>query len=305
MEHKPLDAIIPCLPQKVQLSLQSLSQQNQNQVQEIRLRTGRPVGVMFHGVEHFLTPQGSFTDIANLALSVSQMEVERCFQAICAYSIYRHTHEICQGFVTISGGNRVGIAGTAVYRDGELTNVRHISGLNFRVAHAVIGCAQTLYDKTCRQIPCGLLVSGPVGSGKTTMLRDLCRLIGNRYRVSLIDERSEIAAADGGIPRYDVGSHTDVLDGFPRAKGLLTALRVLTPEVLICDEIGTQADAEAILQLHGCGVPVIASAHASSWEELQQRNTLRPLFEAGVFQYMAQLSGVKLGQVVQLRSFHR
>lgn len=133
------------------------------------------------------------------------------------------------------------------------------------------------------------------------MLRDLCRLLGASHRLTLVDERSEIAAVHHGVPQYDVGLHTDVLDGFPRAEGLLTALRVMTPEVLVCDEIGTEADAQAILGIHGCGVPVIASAHGTSWEDLERRPVLRQLLEQGVFRYAAILSVQEQGVVRTLR----
>ena len=142
---------------------------------------------------------------------------------------------------------------------------------------------------------------GESGSGKTTMLRDLCRLLGASHRLTLVDERSEIAAVHHGVPQYDVGLHTDVLDGFPRAEGLLTALRVMTPEVLVCDEIGTEADAQAILRIHGCGVPGIASAHGTSWEDLERRPVLRQLLEQGVFRYAAILSVQEQGVVRTLR----
>ena len=195
----------------------------------------------------------------------------------------------------------MGIAGSAVYQEGKLVQMRHISGLNFRVSHAVTGCAESLYRRTCARQPASLLLVGAVGSGKTTMLRDLCRLLGASHRLTLVDERSEIAAVHHGVPQYDVGLHTDVLDGFPRAEGLLTALRVMTPEVLVCDEIGTEADAQAILGIHGCGVSVIASAHGTSWEDLERRPVLRQLLEQGVFRYAAILSVQEQGVVRTLR----
>ena len=133
------------------------------------------------------------------------------------------------------------------------------------------------------------------------MLFRSCRLLGASHRLTLVDERSEIAAVHHGVPQYDVGLHTDVLDGFPRAEGLLTALRVMTPEVLVCDEIGTEADAQAILRIHGCGVPVIASAHGTSWEDLERRPVLRQLLEQGVFRYAAILSVQEQGVVRTLR----
>ncbi len=234
-------------------------------------------------------------------MRISQQTIERVFQAVCEYSVYRYAREISEGFVTVDGGNRVGIAGSAVYREGDLTQIRHVSGLNFRVSRAVTGCAQNLFGQTCGVRLCSVLLVGSVGSGKTTMLRDFCRLLGNTCRVTLVDERSEIAAVHHGVPRYDVGLHTDVLDGFPRAEGLLTALRVMTPEVMVCDEIGTEADAEAILRMHGCGVPVLASAHAASWEDLERRTVLKKLMQAGVFQYVAVLDAARQGMVQTLR----
>ncbi len=179
--------------------------------------------------------------------------------------------------------------------------MRHISGLNFRVSHAVTGCAEPLFRQICPERPSSLLLAGAVGSGKTTMLRDLCRLLGASWRLTLVDERSEIAAVHHGVPQYDVGLHTDVLDGFPRAEGLLTALRVLTPEVLVCDEISTEADAQAILRIHGSGVPVVASAHGTSLEDLERRPALKQLLDKGVFRYAAVLSGREQGKVQTLR----
>lgn len=301
METSGIQTVMRYLPAFVQRAFRQMPQEMLAQIQEIRLRAARPVGVAVRNREHFLTENGALTDSASQAVCVTQKVVEQTFQAICEYSVYRYTREICDGFVTVSGGNRVGIAGSAVYREGNLANVCHVSSLNFRVAHAVTGCAQNLYGQTCAGLPCSILLVGAVGSGKTTMLRDLCRLIGNEHRVTLVDERSEIAAMHLGVARYDVGLHTDVLDGFPRSQGLLTALRVLTPEVLICDEIGTESDAEAILRIHGCGVPVIASAHAACWEDLEQRKVLRQLLDAGAFRYVALLSASQQGQVQKLR----
>lgn len=301
MESNGIQTILRYLPQQVRTAVQQMPSEERKQVQEIRLRAERPVGVSLRGKEYFLTEHGARTDAADQAIYISQKIIEQVFQAICEYSVYRYTKEICGGFVTIAGGNRVGIAGSAVYRDGSLIQMRHISGLNFRISHAVTGCAQRIYEQTCSSTPNSLLIAGAVGSGKTTMLRDLCRLIGASRRVVLVDERSEIAAVHHGMPRYDVGLHTDVLDGFPRAEGLLTALRVLTPEVLVCDEIGTEEDVEAILRIYGCGVPVIASAHAASWGDLEHRPILRRLMDQGVFRYAAVLSAQQQGVVQTLR----
>lgn len=296
-----ITAVLRYLPLPVRSALQQIPSDELAQVQEIRLRAERPVCISTGQKEWFLTQKGTRTLSAEQALCISQKTMEQTFQAICEYSVYRYAREISDGFVTISGGSRVGIAGSAVYREGILTQIRHVSGLNFRISHAVTGCAQALYGQTCSVRLHSVLLIGAVGSGKTTMLRDFCRLLGTEHRVTLVDERSEIAAVHHGVPRYDVGQHTDVLDGFPRAEGLLTALRVMTPEMLICDEIGTQADAEAILRIYGCGVPVIATAHAASWEDLENRSVLRMLLEQGVFRYAALLDAQQQGTVKALR----
>ncbi len=301
MKNTGITAMLRYFPMQVQNALRRMSAAELEQVQEIRLRAGRPVGISFGVGETFFTADGIRTADISSAVTVSQKELEQSFQTVCEFSVYRYTKEISEGFITLSGGNRVGIAGTAVYRDGMLTQLRNISGLNFRVAHAVTGCAEHLYGQICGDKPQSILLVGTVGAGKTTMLRDLCRLLGDSCRVTLVDERSEIAAVHRGIPRFDIGLHTDVLDGFSRAEGLITALRVLTPEVLICDEIGTSKDAEAVLCVHGCGVPVIASAHASSVRELEQRGALRPLLEQGVFRYIAVLDEKRQGELKTLR----
>ena len=211
MEQREIQNVLRYLPPQVRSRIQQLPPSEQAQIQEIRLRAERPVCMLLYGREKPIDP----------VHLLSQKTVEQVFQAVCEYSIYRYAKEIAEGFVTIAGGNRVGIAGSAVYREGKLVQMRYISGLNFRVSHAVTGCAEPLFRQTCAEKPSSLLLAGAVGSGKTTMLRDLCRLLGASWRLTLVDERSEIAAVHHGVPQYDVGLHTDVLDGFPRAEGLL------------------------------------------------------------------------------------
>lgn len=301
MMENGLQAVLRYLPVPVRSAVQQMPAEVQTQIQEVRLRAEKPVAVVIQQQERFLAPDGTRTQQPAKALRMSQRTLEQTFQAVCSYSVYRYAREISQGFITVDGGNRVGIAGSAVYRDGVLTQVHHITGLNFRISHSVTGCAEELYGQTCSSRPQSVLLAGAVGSGKTTMLRDMCRLLGAEHRVSLIDGRSEIAAVQQGVPCYDVGLHTDVLDGYARAEGLLTALRVMTPDVLVCDEIGTEADAEAILRIYGCGVPVVASAHAVSWEDVQRRAVLEALLRAGAFQYVALLDGQRQGHIRQLR----
>lgn len=287
------------LPTTVRSAVLRLDARLQESVQEIRLRSGRPVGICSSGREYCLHADGSLTAEPAGALTVSQEDVARAFQAVCAYSVHSHEQDVAEGFVTIRGGCRVGICGTAVRRGDAPMALRHISSLNFRIAGEYIGTALGFWQQI-GQKPAGILVAGPVGSGKTTFLRDLCRLIGSSARTALIDERGELACMLRGMPQHDVGRMTDVLDGYPRAEGILTALRVLTPDCIICDEISTRQDADAVLQANGCGVQLAASCHAGNADELRKRTVLQPLLEANVFRYC-----VFLGSPGKVRAVQR
>lgn len=292
-----LKSTLEYLPAAVRRSLQRIPDSRLARVQEIRLRSSRPVGIAESGREQFLTANGTLTLQPEAALTVSADDIARSFQAVVSYSVYSHEQDTAEGYVTIRGGCRVGICGSAVRQGGRVQSVRNISGLNFRIAGEYLGTAASVM----RQVGQGssLLVAGEVGSGKTTFLRDICRMLGNSYRTALIDERGELAAVLRGVPQNDVGLMTDVLDGYPRAAGIRTALRVLTPDYIVCDEIGTLEDAEAILQASGCGVRFAASAHAGSIDDLKHRTVLQPLLEADVFRYAVLLGGN--GRVQTLR----
>ncbi|MBR3630806.1 MAG: Flp pilus assembly complex ATPase component TadA [Oscillospiraceae bacterium] len=291
-----LKAVLEYLPQPVRRSVEALPLLQQDTIQEIRLRCGRPVTVTVSGRDQFLTPEGGLTLRSAESLTASRDDLNRSFQAVVSYSVYSHEQDVAEGYVTIKGGCRVGICGTAVRLGEHLQNVRAVAGLNFRIAGAYPGIAQAVYQQSAGR---SVLIAGPVGSGKTTFLRDLARLTGNTRRTAVVDERGELAAVVRGMPQNDVGVLTDVLDGYPRAAGILTALRVLSPACIVCDEISTMQDADAILQAAGCGVQFLASAHAGSLEALQERPVLRPLFEAEVF------SDVVLLQAGKVRALRR
>lgn len=286
-----LKAVTEYLPQAVRRSIESLPEPQQNAIQEIRLRCGRPVGIYLNGREQFLTPDGSLTLRSGEALTASRDDLARSFQAVVSYSVYSHEQDVAEGFVTIRGGCRVGICGTAVRFGDTVQNVRNIAGLSFRIACAYPGIAQAVFEQTAGH---SVLVAGTVGAGKTTFLRDLARLTGNRSRTVIVDERGELAAAVKGQPQNDVGLLTDVMDGYPRAAGILTALRVLSPSCIVCDEISTPADADAVLQAAGCGVQLLASAHAASLDALRERGILQPLLDAEVFRYAVLLQNGKV-----------
>ncbi|MBR0485554.1 MAG: Flp pilus assembly complex ATPase component TadA [Oscillospiraceae bacterium] len=265
-----MQEILGYLPQKLREFLSGLPEEEFAQIQEIRMRNQKPAGIVRNGKE---------TSVGTVIIRSD--DLIRTFQAVCSYSVYSYEQQIAEGYITIKGGCRVGICGSAV-RDGQsVKSLKYISSLNFRIAGEQIGIAETLWKQTDGSI----LLTGSAGSGKTTYLRDLCRLAGTYHRTALIDERGELASVQRGTASHDVGIMTDIFDGYPRSDGILTALRVMTPEYIICDELSTPDDVQAVLQAHGCGIRFMASCHAGTPEDFRKRPFLKPLLEAGVFQY--------------------
>lgn len=231
-------------------------------VAEIRLRSGRP-GVCVN----------ILGDMRVCSEPFSAAEIADCFAEICRYSVHSFQEEIAQGFVTLEGGHRVGICGTAVTNGGRIESFKDISGLNIRIAHEVKGCADELYTRFFRSSPRSLLIAGKPLCGKTTVLRDLARRLGERHRVTVIDSRNEISASHRGAPTLDIGLNTDALVGCSKSEGIMLALRTLSPEVIICDELGN--DGGAVSRALFCGVKLIASVHAGSLDELEASGRTR------------------------------
>lgn len=219
-------------------------------------------------------------------------ELQTSFHALCGYSVYSHQPEIKSGFVTALGGHRVGICGTAV-RDGrDMTGIRDLSSMNIRVARQVAGAADELLHKL-ESLSGGLLLAGAPSSGKTTILRDLARQLSlgqtcEMKKVVVVDERGELAGTCGGIPQNDLGL-CDVLDGYAKGEGILQAVRCLSPDFIICDEVGGLEDIAAIEEGLNAGVSMVASIHAGSMPELMRRSQYRRLLATGAFRWVALL----------------
>ena len=216
----------------------------------------------------------------------SKDEMKSMIQKISSYSLYAYEEDIRQGFITLKGGHRIGIAGECVMEKGEVKTIRNISSLNIRICREIIGCS----DKIIKFIVSenriyNTIIISPPKCGKTTILRDTARNISNGIpsrnikgrKVVVIDERSEIGACHFGIPQSDLGIRTDVLDNCLKKEGLIMAIRSLSPEVLICDEIGTKADIDALLMAFNSGVNIITTIHGFSVDDLYKRKVFGDL----------------------------
>lgn len=280
---------ISCLSPPVR----ALFSENENRLapaaREIRLRTGRPLSVTCGDERLFFTRAGTITPFLSDGLFCAEAEdLAQTLRAACEYSVYSRQNEIAEGFVTLRGGHRAGISGTAVICGGKITNIRDLSSFNLRIAGEYSGCADALMRQK-NNLENGLLLCGAPCSGKTTLLRDLARQLSYEAAVSLIDERGELAACVGGAPQNDVGL-CDVYGGYPKAEAMEQAVRVMSPDYLICDEIGA-SEVPAVMNCVRCGTAVIAAVHARDPDELYKREALRRLMSTGAFRTAVFLAG--------------
>lgn len=263
---------------------------SQEGIQEIRVKIGKPVILYSHMGERILEYIPTEDDIKYMMIKISN------------YSLYAFEEEIKQGYITLKGGHRIGIAGECVMDKDAVRTIKSISSLNIRVCREFIGSSNRIMPFiTSNGKVYNTLIISPPKCGKTTILRDIGKNISNGMyslklagkKVAIIDERSEIAACYNGVPQMNVGIRTDVLDNCLKKTGMIMAIRSLSPEVIICDEIGTLGELEALNMAFNSGVNIIVTVHGFDIKDVYCRKVFKELIDNNILERVVVLSNRK------------
>ncbi len=302
------------LTEKIRYPLYSIDFENVPQINEVRVKKLWPVSVISNNKRLFLKYDGSLIDnIEEKGLCIAEADdFDESIRRLCNFSLHSYQNELINGFITVDGGHRVGICATAVKNSkGEINSVNNISSLNIRISREISGVSDNIINTVFSNGIKSLLIIGEPSSGKTTLLRDLAtRISGEEFgfmRVSVVDERSEIAKTSSASNYKSLGVGCDVLDGFPKSEGMIIALRAMGPDVIICDEIGKEEDVFAIQNVSNSGVVIIASIHSSSISELIRKPQFNKIIKTGAFEIAVVLKGKaapgEISEIVSLRRF--
>ena len=295
-------AIRVLTPALTQLFL-GLTDEEKESVREIRFRADKPVVAVTESGCCFLHSSGRLTQIySGHTVVTGGRELEEIFHRICSCSVHTFKDAINRGFVTVEGGHRAGVGGTAVTENGRVISVRDINCINIRVAREIMGAADEIYSRCYSSGIGGLIVAGPPSSGKTTVLRDLARQLsgverGVLAKVFVCDERGEIGAVHCGKVQNDLGINCDLITSYPKSEGILIGLRSFSPDIIICDEIATEEELLAVESGLRTGVCFALSIHAGSETELRSKSVVRRLLESGCFANTVLMSGKDVGRV--------
>ena len=272
---RTLDWLTGLMPLDLRQPLDKLIAECREPVEEFRLRLGRPPSVTVSGME-----------LGAESGTVTREHLHTVLENASQASVHTVLEQVKHGYITLKGGHRMGLCGTASYRNGEIMTMRYLTSLALRIARAAKGVAAPVLPQLMEQGQLqNTLILAPPGVGKTTLLRDLVRTLSeDGFRVGVADERGELAALWEGEPQFDIGRCTDVIDGCPKREGMSILLRGMNPQVLAADEITDPKDVRVLRDACGCGVALLATAHGGSLSDLKQRPVYRGLLECNVFQ---------------------
>ena len=291
-----MEEILRILPGHIRTFINELPEGQIKELEEIRIRIERPIEIIARGRPFFLP------------YVVKPDDAQKLLNKISNFSIYTLEEELRRGYITIPGGHRIGLAGKVILENGTVKAIRDVSSFNIRVAREKVGIADPLIPQIYDGGWLHTMIIGPPQTGKTTLLRDIGRIISQgrenipSRKVGIVDERSEIAGSVHGVPQLTFGPRVDVLDACPKAEGMMMMIRSMSPEVLIVDEIGRKEDCEAVLEAVNAGITLIITTHGHSLTEVRNRPILQPVLEMGIFERFIELGrGEAPGTIVSVK----
>jgi stage III sporulation protein AA len=281
-----IENILTFLPKNISVKIKELPTPVLDWTEEIRIRINRPIEIMSKGEPYFIP------------YIVTEEDAEQIINKLANFSFYTLEEELKKGYITIPGGHRVGLAGKVILENGLVKAIRNLASFNFRIAREKIGVANPYIPVLYRNRWRHTMIIGAPQSGKTTLLRDIARIISTGdtkrkippLKVGIVDERSEIAGCVHGIPQLEFGPRVDILDACPKAEGMMMLIRSMSPDVLIVDEIGSKKDSEAIMEAANAGITLIMTTHGKSYEEIKKRPNLTEILRSRVFENYIELT---------------
>ncbi|MGL5972936.1 MAG: ATPase, T2SS/T4P/T4SS family [Oscillospiraceae bacterium] len=259
-----------------------------NDIVEIRVRINKEIEIITKNEDFFIEDS-----------IISQNQLNSFIAKCCGYSVYSYEKDIENGYITLKGGHRLGLVGRYVEKEKSDYSIRDISSINIRINKEVLNSGIFIYEQILKDKDTNLLICGPPLSGKTTILRDISRLLSDfkNKKVSVIDERDEIANTVNGQQQNYVGKKTDVLSNYPKNIGLLTAIRTMSPDYIICDEIGQYDDIESLKYCTNCGSNIICTIHSGNDDMKDLRSAIKKCIENKIFTYLVFLDNKNIGTI--------
>lgn len=242
---------------------QAISNCKERDIYEIRMRINEPLVLNTSSGEQII-----------MTCIVCEKDIKDSFNRVTEYSAYAYEENLIDGYITVPGGHRIGIGGYMTLQSDKSMTVKNIRFLNFRVRHFIEGCSNRIMEKIEGKELENILIISPPALGKTTLLRDMIRNISNKNKgtsVCVIDERNEIGGCYKGIPTIDLGMRTDVISNCSKSEGILMAIRAMAPTVIAVDEIGGEADKNALEYANVSGVKIIATIHGKNIKDVKEK----------------------------------